>query len=190
MFDDRYGGEGSEQASTERYVRLRGSGALAEARRFDLRIRQAEWTRAEVLWRTDNQAATPASRELYRFDREMRRAAVIVRSREFRRMPAPLPLRDGRLEIRSAQVGSFELTFDAVGIVAMVLLSDPMQLALTTRALVGDALRVSGWLHGLSHDKAPNAVIELPGGGRVSARHRLEIKGFRPDGSIDSIVAE
>jgi hypothetical protein len=36
----------------------------------------------------------------------------------------------------------------------------------------------------------PQLQIDLPGGGRVFAKRRLEVRGYRPDGSIDVIIAE
>lgn len=192
MFNGRTGKDLADPHAEARYLALRASGALADARRFDAQIRAARWSSASIAWRTPARGATTAGRQLHQFDRELRRATAIVRASSFRQLPGPLSLRDGRLEIREAQAGSLDLVLDALGIVSLVLLSNPVQLVLTTRALLGDALRVRGWLAGVGRATAgdPQLSIDLPDGGRVSAKHRLEVRGYRPDGSIDVIIAE
>jgi hypothetical protein len=180
-----------EAGAEDRYLSLRGSGVLARARRFDDRVRAAEWATAEIYWRSSDGSATRAARQLYRLDREIRRATAIVHATRFRGLPPPTPLRDGRLEIQRASAGSLDLVLSAIGIVSIVLLSQPVQLLMTTRALVGDGIRVVAWLgHMGSPPKEPDLFIELPSGGRIVGRNRIEIRGYRPDGSSDVIIAE
>ena len=189
--DGRHG-ELADPDAEARYLGLRASGALADARRFDAQVREARWATASLTWHTPVLGATSAGRQLYQLDREIRRATAIVRAPSFRGLPAPLSLRDGRLEIEDARSGSLDLVLHAVGIVSLVLLSNPVQLVLTTRALVGDAIRVRAWLARVSGNTEanPQLQIDLPGGGRVVAKRRLEVRGYRPDGSIDVIIAE
>lgn len=179
-----------DDGAGKRYLALRSSGAIAKARRFDARVRERAWQSAQIRWRTPERNATRAARQLYRLDLEIRRATNVLRSRSFRELPPAIPLRDGGLEIREANAGSLDVVLQAVGIVSLVLLSNPVQLALTTRALVGDALRLRAWLGGRSEDDRPDLVLELPGGGRVRARHRLVIEGVSADGGIDRVEAE
>jgi hypothetical protein len=55
-------------------------------------------------------------------------------------------LRDGRFEIVAASAGSLEVVFDAVGLLAMVLLSNPVQLLLTADALLGHLRSARVWM--------------------------------------------
>jgi hypothetical protein len=79
------------------------------------------------------------------FDREARRATRMLLTGESAKV-RPLPMSQGGFQVREASTGSVDFIFDAIGQTAQVLLSDPVQLILTTRALIGDVRWLGTWL--------------------------------------------
>jgi hypothetical protein len=82
---------------------------------------------------------------MYAVDRELRRAVRVVGwefepRREGRTLALafpPLPISQGGLSIEETEAGSLEVLFAAVGAVMQALLSQPVQLAVTVRELLG-----------------------------------------------------
>jgi hypothetical protein len=156
-----------------RVTSLRQSGALAPARRLDRQLGSREPSRVLTEWRAVTTAAYTLGVQIAAYDREMRRAAEIVRVRgRLRDLPTQLPLRDGRLIVAEAGVGSLDLLLEAVGVLSMVLLSDPVQLLLTADALLGKVRNARAFLNRRADPLAS-----------VSAREALEV--LRAFGSSD-----
>jgi hypothetical protein len=109
-----------------------------------------------------------------------------------------------------AGIGSFEVELGAVGVVAMVLLSDPVQLLLTAQALVAMPSTIRAWIRRRRGDReqepdlellelarldpaeflgAPSQVLEIPGGG-LARGHRILMRRRHPDGTEDLFLIE
>lgn len=121
--------------------------AVRQARDFDRWIggREVEaiWLRYRLL---PTGQLTRVGNAVADFDREMRRAAAVVSAPWGNRgVPRPLPVQRAGLRIIAARSGSLDLLLDGTGAVASVLLSAPVQLLLTTQALLGNAARVRVW---------------------------------------------
>jgi len=131
----------------EFYLAARHRGSLAAARRLDSDLDRESPVSSFLTWSSRQETAYSSAAQFAQFDRELRRATAIVRAeRRVEFPPSPVSLSDGGLSFREARVGSLEFALDAFGLVAMVLLSDPVQLLLTTQALLGKAVRVRAWL--------------------------------------------
>lgn len=121
--------------------------AVRQARDYDRWIRgreiEAIWLRYRLLPAAQ---LTRIGNAVADFDREMRRAAVVVSAPwGDRGVPRPLPVQHAGLRIVAARSGSLDLLLDGTGGVASALLSTPVQLLLTTQALVGNAARIRVW---------------------------------------------
>jgi hypothetical protein len=153
---------------------------------------------AKVILHVPTGAATPAALALYAVDREMRRAAQILRSgfqtehaqRSIARTFRPTPVERGGLTIQTTEPGSLDFLLAAFGAVAHVLLSDPVQVAVTTKELLGWAGRLvitvtrpfrrnpvtvyesTGRL-GVKADSQGIEFDSVPQGTRVVIEHRL-----------------
>jgi hypothetical protein len=111
--------------------------------------------------------------ELADYDRECRRAVALLRLRgRIVHLPRPIPLRDGHLTVVDAAAGSVDLVIEAVGVVALVLTSNPVQLLLTADAILGKVRSVRAWMRQRSDPLAG-----------VSARNALAV--LREFGSIE-----
>jgi hypothetical protein len=141
--------------------------------------------------------ATPAALALYALDRETRRATVILQqgfgtdepretvARTFR----PLPVKDGGLALNSAQFASADLFLVAFGVVSQALLSNPVQLTLTVKELLGWGRLVVRVRHPfldrereavdlrrgfrVKSNRKGVSVEGVPEGTRVTVEHRL-----------------
>lgn len=110
---------------------------------------------------------------LVEFDRESRRAGALVQARwADRGIPRPLPPGNSALTVAAARAGSADFLVWAVGAVSDLLLSSPVQLAITTQALVGNAARLRVWVGRPSLYLARSAEDPLS---RISARDALAI---------------
>jgi hypothetical protein len=143
--------------------------------------------------------ATSVALALYDLDRETRRAVRLVES-EFRTDTAsedasvwrtfrPIPVSEGGFVLSRAEFRSADLILDAFGAVAAFLLSNPVQLTLTVKELLGwsgemavrvkrrfdpeqevvsstGAFRVQASRRGVS-------ISEVPEGTHVSVEHRM-----------------
>jgi hypothetical protein len=148
-----------------RYTALRRGGRLAPARRIDEELRASSARQAFILISTDSRMLSYVGRTLVDIDRELRRAAVLVRHRgSIDSLPRPITRREGGLEVLDAAPGSFEVVVTGFGVLSYVLLSSPVQTFLTLSALLGKFRTIELWLH-QRHD--PLA--------RISARDALTV---------------
>lgn len=189
-----HSGESGHGQETEdsRYRALRSSPVYAQAQGLDAQLRQSEPIETQLLWHSPTAAAYRVGSDLQVLDRELRRAAAIVQTwQEDRPLPRPVSAQEGHLEIESSTAGSFDAVLSAVGVVSMVLLSDPVQLLLTAQALISAPFSVKAWLkrrHGDPID-SPTATLELPGVARATGR-RIQFIRTYADGTEDLIVVE
>lgn len=80
------------------------------------------------------------------FDREMRRAVALIEAPSSSRgLPRPLPAQRAGLQVETAQKGGVDLILTGLGLVGTALLADPVQLLLTTEALLNKAARLRVW---------------------------------------------
>ena len=180
------------ETEDSRYRALRSGRAYEQARDLDARIRQSEPVETELVWHSPTASAYRVGADLQVLDRELRRAATLVRDwQEDRRLPRPLPVQQGGLDIESSSVGSFDAVLQAVGAVSMVLLSDPVQLLLTAQALIAEPFSLKAWLKRRRGDPIgpATATLEFPGGARATGR-RIQFRRVYADGSEDLIVVE
>jgi hypothetical protein len=121
---------------------------------------------------------------LWVLDREFRRAAAIVGARAYHGLPAPLSTRYGGLSIREANVGSLELILDPYGVLRDLLLSDPLQMAVTAYALLGGARKILARLTPPPPGKPPEQPVSviIPGKVRVTAPADAEVHVLLPGG--------
>ncbi len=174
------------------YLALRSSGAFAQARNLDARLREAAPVETQLLWHSPTASAYRVGADLQVLDRELRRAAAIVQGwQEDGALPRPITVRQGHLEIESSEAGSFDAVLAAVGIVSTVLLSDPIQCLLTAQALISAPFSLKAWLKRRHGDPIgpPTATLELPGGARATGR-RIQFIRTYADGTEDLIVVE
>jgi hypothetical protein len=164
------------EISIDRVTSLRRGGLLAKARALEAQLEPADSTTTAILFEGSSMYA--AGVELAHFDRELRRAAAIVKTKgRLREFPRPLNLRHNTSRILEADSGSLDLIVEPLGAVAAILLSNPVQLLLTVDALISGGRRLHVWLH-------PN---EDPLRG-ITAREALEVlKAFR---AIDTPLGE
>jgi len=184
-------GDGQETEGS-RYRALRSSDAYAQARKLDDQLRQSKPTETQLRWHSPTASAYRVGADLQVLDRELRRAAAIVVGwQEDSPLPRPVPAQQGHLEISSSAAGSFDAVLDAVGVVSMVLLSDPVQLLLTAQALIAVPFSVRAWLKRKHTDPlgVPTASLEFPGGARATGR-RIQFRRTYADGTEDLIVVE
>jgi hypothetical protein len=159
--------------------------------------------------------ATRAALTLYDIDREARRAVRIIagrgryepgvgeepaiyrtveRAREStpRRLLRPTPIQVGGFRLLRAEEGSADFFLDAYGLLASILLADPLQLALTLKSIFGWPTRVlvrslSRWGETTSDYELPEEFEfqdrELRLAGRLYPGSRLELRYKGPDGS-------
>jgi hypothetical protein len=190
--DDAGGTARGPDTEDSRYRALRAGRAYAQVRDLDARIRESEPVETELLWHSPTASAYRVGADLQVLDRELRRAAAIVREwQEDRPLPRPLPVQKGGLDIESSSVGSFDAVLQAVGAVSLVLLSDPVQLLLTAQALIAEPFSVKAWLKRKRADPAapPTVTLEFPGGAKATG-HRIQFRRLYADGSEDLIVVE
>ena len=107
---------------------------------------------AKVHLHTASDHATPAALTLYTLDRELRRAATVIRNDfawpgdrfvSINQVFRPMPLSSGGLTIEHVETESppiFDLA--GFGLIAQLLLSDPVQLLITTKELLGWSGRI------------------------------------------------
>jgi hypothetical protein len=182
-------GQDSEES---RYRALRASDAFARVRDLDAQLRLSEPIETELLWHSPTASAYRVGADLQVLDRELRRAAALVRDwRADRPLPRPVPAKEGGLEIESSSAGSFDAVLQAVGAVSVVLLSDPVQLLLTAQALISEPFSVKAWFKRRHDDplEAPAVSLVLPGGAKATGR-RIKLRRRYADGSEDLIVIE
>jgi hypothetical protein len=181
-----------QETEDSRYLALRASDAFARARDLDAQLRLSEPIETELLWHSPTASAYRVGADLQVLDRELRRAAALVRDwQEGRPLPRPVSVQQGGLDIASSEAGSFDAVLAAVGAVSVVLLSDPVQLLLTAQALISEPFSVKAWLK-RSHDdpvEAPTVTLEFPGGAKATGR-RIKFRRRYADGSEDLIVIE
>jgi hypothetical protein len=159
--------------------------------------------------------ATRAALTLYDIDREARRAVRIIagrgrfeptdwdepviyrtveraRSATPRRLLRPTPLQVGGFRLLHAAEGSADFFLDAYGLLASVLLADPVQFALTLKSIFGWPGRVI--VRRLGKRRETLGEYELPSEfdfqdkelrltGRLYPGSRLELRYKGPDGS-------
>jgi len=180
-----------------RVVALKQGTAPAGVRKLDNLIGRADTIVVATIWHSPGSAAYSIGADLADYDREARRAAALIRqpAHEF---PRPIALRDGRFNIVDAAPGSLSLAIDAVGILGMVLLSHPVQLLLTTDAILGKLRTVRAWvgrrsdpLSGISARDAlqllreHGGLVDMPSLGRPD--HELALTNARETTPRDSI---
>ena len=160
-------GDVGPEVLASRYRELRSSGFLAQVRRLDAAMNGGRRDSVDTLtWRIDTSQVFGAAHGLAMFDREIRRASVLLHdwdpSKEF---PRPLPIRDGHLIIDEAGAGSLDVVLSAVGVVSVVLLSDPVQLLLTAQALIAMPYSVRAWLrqHRGTEQQSSRELLDLAG---------------------------
>jgi hypothetical protein len=124
---------------------LEDSGILGHARDLDGQLAQRVPSQSLLFWQATSTHASAVGYRLAAFDRESRRATRMLVTAE-PRLPRPLPMSQGGFAIDDASPGSLELILVGLGVTAQVLLSQPVQLVLTARALVGDVRRVASWI--------------------------------------------
>ena len=181
-----------QEAEDSRYRALRSSRIYAQARELDVQLRQSAPIETQLIWHSPTASVYRVAYDLQVLDRELRRAAILVQGwHEDRPLPRPLPVKQGHLDIESSSVGSFDAALVAVGVMSMVLLSDPVQLLLTAQALMAAPFRIKAWLKRKQGDPIgpPTATFELPGGGKATGQ-RIEFRRMYADGSEDFIVIE
>ena len=189
-----YKGDNShgQEAEDSRYRALRSSPIYAQARELDVQLRQSAPIETQLIWHSPTASVYRVAYDLQVLDRELRRAAILVQGwNEDRPLPRPLPVKQGHLDIESSSAGSFDAALVAVGVMSMVLLSDPVQLLLTAQALMAAPFRIKAWLKRRHGDPIglPTATFELPGGGKATGQ-RIEFRRMYADGSEDFIVIE
>jgi hypothetical protein len=162
--------------------------------------------------------ASRAALTLYDIDREARRAVRIIVGRGIfdpaydvagevpvaarlieqartttpRRLLRPAPIRVGGFRLLRAEEGSADFFLDAYGLLAAVLLADPVQLALTLKSIFGWPARVvirrtlRGEHESEDHDLGQWFDFgdqDLRLAGRLAAGSTLEFRYRRPDGT-------
>jgi hypothetical protein len=146
--DSRDVGLAVSGSELERVTELRRGGSLAPARRLDRLLSEREPAHTITIWQSPSTTAYEVGTELANYDRECRRAVALLRKRgRIEELPRPVAIRDGHFVIVDASASSLDLVIDAVGILGLVLLSDPVQLLLTADAILGRARSVRAWLH-------------------------------------------
>jgi hypothetical protein len=173
-------------AAEERYGYVRQRGALAPSRRFDELIRQFQPVDVQVLLHRDDVGATAVGRNLWLLDREVRRAAAIVRQRPFRSFPRPLPPSRSGLRVADTRPGSLDLLLEPFGLVRDLLLSDPVQMTLTFFTLMGGVR----WLRArrrppdqAKREEGEAVSIHMPRKLRVTAPANARVRVRLADGS-------
>jgi hypothetical protein len=117
-------------------------------------IGDGEVVSSEVELHVPTARATTAALELYEFDRETRRTIELIypeRRERLRQKPRkrslavaapPTSVRESGFEIQRTERGSADIFLQAYGVLQGLLLSDPLQFALTLRELLGIVGRV------------------------------------------------
>jgi hypothetical protein len=117
-------------------------------------IGDGEIVSSEVELHVPTARATTAALELYQFDRETRRTIELIyperrerlRQKSGKRSLAvaapPTSVRESGFEIQHTEKGSADIFLQAYGVLQGLLLSDPLQFALTLRELLGIVGRV------------------------------------------------
>jgi hypothetical protein len=190
---DDSSGRGTGPETEDSLIRdLRASAGYEQARRLDALLRESEPATTELTWHSPTASAYRVGADLQVLDRELRRAAAIVANwQEGEPLPRPVSAQQGHLEISSSSAGSFDAVLGAVGVVSMVLLSDPVQLLLTTQALIAAPFSVKAWLKRKRSEPLPEptATLEFPGGARATGR-RIQFHRTYADGTEDLIIVE
>jgi hypothetical protein len=128
--------------------------------------------------------ATPFALTLYGLDRELRRSVRLVESEYRTKRTAdtiaaaysPLPVSEGGLALDRARAGSLISDLSPYGAVAAFLLSDPVQLVLTVRELLGWTGQVITRVR-----RAGSPDIDIVGTPDQSVSVRLSKRGVRVD---------
>jgi hypothetical protein len=155
----------SDLDARARYLRLRSRDGLIPAKRIDDELRATEANESFALVSVDSGRAYSVGQVLVELDRELRRAAALVQqSGKVESLPRPIPQREGGLEIIDAAPGSFDAIVQGVGVISVVLLSQPVQTLLTLSALIGKIRSIQVWL------KQRNDPLA-----RISARDALHV---------------
>jgi hypothetical protein len=192
---------GSEYTVGPFLARLRTEVSSAEDAWKQVTV-QRQGETAEVRLLSSLERATPVGLMLYKLDLEVRRAMEIVRN-EFSAPPKdqtvwrtfrPMRVRDGGLALAGAEIGSVDLLLVGFGAVGHVLLSDPVQLALTVKELLGLGRRCVVSVKGRL-DPAPREVwrtedsrIEAPEAvSREATPGRIRIRTDLPGVSVEDV---
>jgi hypothetical protein len=131
----------------ERVAAVRHSGLLAPARRLDMQLGRRDPVRTLTLWQSSSGSMYALGADLVAYDREARRAVALLRQRgRLTSWPRPIPERDGHFRVLDAGFGSLDLVIDGVGLLALALQSQPVQLLLTIDAIVGRARSLRAWV--------------------------------------------
>lgn len=131
--------------ASERLRALQSDSILERARDLDRALSERVPSQTVVYWRATPTQASALGYRLATFDRECRRATRILTAPSAQ-LPRPERMSRAGFEVTDAGPGSLELVLLALGVTADVLLSRPVQLILTTRALIGDVRRVASWV--------------------------------------------
>jgi len=97
----------------------------------------------QVAWHADYVSASQIGWRIAELDREVRRAAVDLRSDGSARVPPP---QDGGLAFVDASPGSADILFEVFGFVRDVLASDAVRVLLTAIGLTGAIAKVWGFV--------------------------------------------
>jgi hypothetical protein len=114
-----------------------------------------------ILWTLNPPLAYAVGAQLTAFDREARRVSQL--SDVSARSPASRPVPVGRAGFRvvDASPGSLDLLLAGIGVTTQILLSDPVQLALTVASVVNGARSIRSWIGGRRDPSTRITVAEL-----------------------------
>lgn len=94
------------------------------------------------------------------------RTAFLEKRRKGRGLPPPVPVERAGFEIEAAETGSFELSLEAIGVLGLVLSSEPVTTFLTTMSLLDRWARLRAWVR----DRQKKDVMD-----RITGRELMQI---------------
>ncbi len=137
-----------ELASGRDYRNLVRRKPFVTARRLDKTVSELEPSSVLVRCEVVSQQVTRIGSSLTSLDRETRRAAALMTrpgAHKSETVPRPISVSEGGYRLEDAKAGSSVSVLAPYGAVAAVLLSDPIQLALTVQVLRGYAAKLRIW---------------------------------------------